>query len=70
MSIHTCYRSSEHILKNYAMALLKIYGPPGLFELVSLLHNGRTENYVLNCSDFDQTFAFFYKPGKLCIDLK
>jgi hypothetical protein len=47
-----------HILKNFAMALFKIYGSAGLFELVSLLHKGRTENSVLNCSDFDKTFAF------------
>ena len=47
-----------HVLKNYAHALLKIYGPPGLNELLSLLHKGKTEKSVSSGTDFDKTFAF------------
>ena len=48
-----------HILKNYALALMKIYGPAGLNDLLALLHKGRTEKCVATCTDFEKTFAFF-----------
>jgi hypothetical protein len=48
-----------HLLKNYSIALMKIYGPPGLTTLINLLHHGRTENSVTNCTNFDKTFEFF-----------
>jgi len=47
-----------HTLKNYSLALLKIYGPAGLHDLISILHMGRTEKCVLNSTDFEKTFAF------------
>lgn len=51
-----------HILKNYSLALMKIYGPAGLHhELLALLHKGRTERAILNCSDFDKMFAFIFQ---------
>jgi hypothetical protein len=48
-----------HTMKNYACSLLKIYGPAGLEDLIGLLHKGRTEKGVRNCTDFEKTFAFF-----------
>jgi len=48
-----------HILKNYSLALMKLYGPGGLNDLIARLHKGRTEKCVTNCTDFEKTFAFF-----------
>jgi hypothetical protein len=52
------YPGDWHILKNYSLALLKVYGPPGLNELLSMFHKGSTANSVINCTDFDKTFDF------------
>ena len=48
-----------HILRNTSLALMKLYGPAGLFELAQIYHHGRTEKLVVNSTDFDKTFEFY-----------
>ena len=48
-------------MKNFALALIKIYGPAGLEDLIALLHHGRTANCVINGTDFDKTCSFLFQ---------
>jgi hypothetical protein len=52
------YLGEFHVLKNYSIALMKLYGPAGLYDLISLMHKGRTEKCVSDCTDFDKTTLF------------
>ena len=47
-----------HILKNFARALMTVYGPAGLTNLITLFHKGATENAIINSSDFEKTLSF------------
>ena len=47
-----------HILKNYALVLMKVYGEAGLKDLVYQFHRDKTANTVLTATNFDKTLAF------------
>ena len=54
------YPGDWHIMTNYSIALIKNYGPAGLYDLIALNHKG-TANSVTSCNDFDKMQNFLFQ---------
>ena len=59
-----------HILSNFSMALMKVYGPSGLFEILSLLLMVGQKNQCLLVQTSIKHLLFWFRLGRQCTDLR